>query len=361
MITKNKKSTDTVIDFIGMNYLKEIKQMNDILGKSSVGSAFNPAKDTESFINILTDKDPHTLKCMMTAEKFNDLAYKEIELPEKEIDKLVKENDLSPNVILLIKNKEPHDLEFYQDAVKYNSEPFIPPELKKFFDDIKEQNLSIPFLDVKDLLDIVVKINTIEVLFNISLIQEYKVDIDKILDIKQFYPIKNGEYDVIYNNEFNLPSVNTILTPIYVFNQNSVQRKVYTKIEYNYEKYNINKDLYTPKDKELFTEEHFKDIYKKLKNINYDINSIVDIKMRNFMKNKLLRDLSKYVEELLKNRIQHIIDNIVTCDSKLLLEYKLKRVPLFCHKNDDLVLEKMDYAQYETQKLLKEYNVISSS
>jgi len=354
-IIKNKKSTDTIIDFIGMNYLKEINQMADILDIS------NSKNKSETFINILVNKDITVLKQMMVDEKFSDLYYKEIDLTEVEIDKLVIDYNLSPDAILLIKNKEEHDLNFYINVVKYNTESFIPPELKDLFNDIIKQGLVIPLLNLKDLLDIVIKINTIEVLFNISLINEYKVNIDGILKLKELYPIKNGEYVVVYDNEFNLPAVNTILTPIYVFNENSIQRKIYTDILYNFDKYNLNDDLFTPQDKLLFTEEHFSDIQDKIRKMNYDINTIKDNKMRNFMKNKSLRDLSSYIDELMKNRIQHIIDDMVTCDSKLLLEYKLKRIPLFCHKNDTLVLEKMDYAQYETQRLLKEFNVIPSN
>jgi hypothetical protein len=257
----------------------------------------------------------------------------------------------------MIKNNEKHDIEFYHNTLKFSSESFIPSELKEYFKFINSNNIS--YSKLITLMSYILDVNIIECLFNIPLINKYNINIEEIINLKQYFPIKNGEYFVIYQNELDLPGVQNVLTPIYTY-KNITNKKTYSNIEYKFETFKFNKNILIPDKYEVYTEAFFTMIQDRLKGINYNIQK-VDSQYQVFLKNKIKRHISKYIDNYLNIRIQEIINEVVSCEKEYELKYLLEQIPLFCYKNEKLSLEKLEYVQFETQRLLKEYNVISSS
>lgn len=352
MITNIKNKNDIVIDFIGMNYLQELHNIISILNSN-----------TETFLNELMETDSLRLYNTMIDSGFTEINYNKIELTYEEIEILVTKYNVSPDVLLLIKNNEEHDIEFYHETLQYSTESYIENELIKFLKLSKE--LSISYLDLAQLFYFSQGINVIECLFNIALINEYQIDLIEILEFKKKYPQKTGEYYVVWNNDMNLPGVNTILTPIYKYYQRNdgapdVWVKIKYEIEYNLVQFKYNEDVLSPAVFQVYTQEFFDIIKDRIKEINYTV-SQVQSKYKNQLENKSIKILANQIDKYLKDRVLEISNNLANCSGLEELKYKLNKVPLFCFQNDNLILEKMEYVQYAVNKLIKEYNAISSS
>lgn len=349
MRTNKKTDNDTVIDFISMNYLSNLSEINKIIGLR-----------TESFLNLILNKNVKEIYDSMINEGFTEIIYSELELDIKSIEKLITKYKANPNILILIKNGEEHDVEFFEQTLQFSTESYINNELLEYIYFAK--NMNINFLELVEILRISKEINVLECLFNIALINEYKIDIESIIEYKKLYPMKTGEYDVIWENVLKLPGVKSILTPIYKHYDKGTSTYIETKLEvqYNFEEFKFNEDVLTPTGSEVYTETFFNIIQDKINAINYTTNKLSD-EYKYYMKNKALKTLGNKIDKYLLNRVIEIADSVISCSNLENLKYQMKKAPLFCFTNDKLILEKMEYTQHKVNQLLKDYNAIPSS
>jgi len=349
MRTKTRKDDDIVIDFIGMNYLKEIQGIIDIIGDKS-----------EEFLTLMVKKDVYALYNEMINNGFIEENYKKLDLEYNDIELLISNYNVNPNLLLLIKNNEQHDLDFYIETLDQSSESFISDDVIYMLLFAKENNIS--YLDLVKLFVHVGNSNIIESLINITIINEYKIDINEILEFKKLYPQKTSEYYFIFENKQKLPGINNILTPIYKYynKETSLFEEFIYDVTYKYSDFKYNLDALTPTEFEVFTQQFFNLIEERYDKIIKNSNTI-DKEYKSEMLQKSIKLLSNEIDNYLTKRVKEISNNISNCDNLEDLYYKMNKVPLFWYKNNDLVLEKMEYTHYKINKLLKEYNVISSN